>query len=217
MKIRTNSDMIVNHRLRQVGHSFRIKERWRAVFECECGDRVVMECSDVKHGKTKSCGCFAREATILRSSTHGQAATSRQSRTYRSWSCMKRRCTVPHDEHWSCYGGRGIVICDRWLNSFEAFFEDMGERPPMATLDRIDCNGNYEPSNCRWATNIEQQRNRRNNRLLTAFGKTMCVTDWANETGIWKTTIKERLNRGWTAEQALTKPVKKQGVSGSQT
>ncbi len=183
---------------------------------CQCLKRTVIDCHSVKSGKTKSCGCLAIETTVERSMRHGHAENSRQSGAYKSWSCMKRRCTTPHDEHWQWYGGRGISVCDRWMNSFEAFLKDMGERPEMATLDRIDANGNYEVQNCRWATNTEQQRNRRNNRILTAFGKSMCVSEWANYTGILKSTIKERLKRGWPVEEVLAKPVRQKVASTRQ-
>ena len=204
------NDSVVNGRLTQIGQGFREHKAGRkhAVFRCECGKKHIVQITRVRSGRTKSCGCLAREMTVQRSCTHGQAATSHQSNTYRSWSSMKCRCLNQKSEQWQWYGGRGIRICERWVNSFEAFFEDMGERPSHATLDRIDSDGNYEPGNCRWATDHQQSRNHRRNRILTAFGKAMCVTDWAIETGIWKTTIKERLNRGWTVEQALTMPVR---------
>jgi hypothetical protein len=115
---------------------------------------------------------------------------------------MWYRCTSPKHPHFKDYGGRGIEVCERW-KSFALFLQDVGQRPPGKTLDRLDCHGNYEPGNCRWATSEEQQRNLRTNRLLTFDGKTQCLTAWAKEAGIKKSTLRERLERGWSVEAAL--------------
>jgi hypothetical protein len=122
---------------------------------------------------------------------------------------MTSRCVNPANDAYQAYGGRGIAVCDRWQD-FAAFAEDMGPRPsPLHTIDRRNNNGNYEPDNCRWATPSEQQRNRRNNRLLTLNGETLCLAEWAERLGITDDMIRQRLDKlGWTIEQALTTPAK---------
>ncbi len=97
----------------------------------------------------------------MRATTHGQTAGGQTSREYRSWRDMIQRCTNPKNKRWQSYGGRGISVCSRWLESFEAFYADMGPRPEGKTLDRRNVNGNYEPDNCRWATDAEQAQNKR--------------------------------------------------------
>jgi hypothetical protein len=122
---------------------------------------------------------------------------------YQVWKAMKRRCFYKKDKHYQDYAGRGITICDRWLK-FENFIEDMGPRPKGTSIDRINNCGNYEPSNCRWATKSQQQSNKRNAVLLTLNGKTKNLNHWAKEIGIERRTISARLKYGWSVEQALT-------------
>jgi len=120
---------------------------------------------------------------------------------------MMSRCRNSADPSYDIYGGRGISVCDRW-NSFDNFLEDMGPRPSCDhSIERINVDGNYEKSNCRWGTWKEQGRNRRNNRRLTYKGRTLCVMEWAEELGIRWGTLFARLDRGWSAEKALTTPV----------
>jgi hypothetical protein len=133
----------------------------RAVWlcQCDCGNFHKTTGDLLRSGHTKSCGCLRnRKATI-----HGHATRKFGSTpTYKSWESAKFRVTNSNFKYWKDYGERGITMCDRWLNSFEAFLEDMGEKPDGLTLDRINTNGNYEPGNCRWATWKEQVANRRN-------------------------------------------------------
>jgi lambda repressor-like predicted transcriptional regulator len=127
---------------------------------------------------------------------------------YDAWSAMKKRCHDPRHRAYVWYGARGIRVCERWRKSFAAFAEDMGDRPEGTSLDRIDNDGHYEPGNCRWATRLEQQANLRSNRKLTAFGDTLHLQAWSRRTGIRPNTIRERLERGWAVEAALsTAPV----------
>lgn len=124
---------------------------------------------------------------------------------------MIQRCTNPNDKRYKNYGGRGITVCKRWRNSFEKFLEDMGEPPTKEhSIDRINNNGNYCKSNCRWVTRKEQNRNKRNNRLITYKGKTQCLIEWAEEYNINYDTLWCRIYKyGWPIEKALTTPVKK--------
>lgn len=128
---------------------------------------------------------------------------------YLSWLSMNRRCSIPGDQDYATYGGRGISVCERWrgIEGLKNFIADMGAKPsPKHSIDRIDNNGNYEPGNCRWATVEEQCRNRSNTRLITFNGKTQCMTDWAAELKISRGTIFHRIRRGWTVSDALTTP-----------
>lgn len=133
---------------------------------------------------------------------HGMSRT----KTHRSWSSMLGRCLNKNDPSFKDYGGRGITICERWL-VFENFLEDMGERPEGHSLDRLDTNGAYTPENCTWSTAKQQCRNRRNNRLVTYNGEEKPVTAWAEECGIEVHTLRNRLDKGWSVSDALTKPV----------
>lgn len=121
---------------------------------------------------------------------------------------MKSRCHNPQHSRYAEWGGRGITVCERWRNSFANFLADMGELPsPFHSIDRIDPDGNYEPSNCRWATRSEQQRNRRDSTMLTFKERTQNTYDWADETGLPVYVIHNRLRNGWPVERILTTPV----------
>lgn len=127
---------------------------------------------------------------------------------YWAWSAMKQRCLNPRKRNWARYGGRGIRVCERWLHSFELFLEDMGPRPsPRHSLDRIDNDGDYEPSNCRWATPGEQRRHQA--RLVRFRGELLTLAEWSKRTGLNASTIADRLDRGWTVERALTRAANK--------
>ena len=133
---------------------------WRC--HCLCGKDTTVKSQKLRLGYTKSCGCLKVEMRrYIR--IHGM----RKSREYQTWIGMKARCSNPHSGYFKNYGGRGIKVCDRWLKDFPNFFSDLGPRPEGYSLDRIDSNGNYEPSNCRWASIKTQQRNKRSNQLIT--------------------------------------------------
>lgn len=122
------------------------------------------------------------------------------------WFGMKQRCNNPKHEAYARYGGRGIKICERW-ESFQNFMEDMGPRPgPEYSIERLNNDLGYEPSNCKWATRTEQSRNTRNNRRLTYNGETLCVSEWAERFGLHHNRITKRLESGWSVEEALTTP-----------
>jgi hypothetical protein len=128
---------------------------------------------------------------------------------HKTWLSMKNRCLNPNDTRFADYGGRGITICDKWENSFETFYADMGPRPEGCSIDRIDVDGDYEPSNCRWATDTEQRRNKRNNHLITHKGETKTLAEWSEITNIKYATLKIRINKlKWPVERALTEPVR---------
>ena len=126
---------------------------------------------------------------------HGHARDRGRSSTYNAWTAMMQRCRYPKHKQYADYGGRGINVCDRWL-TFENFVADMGERPKGLTLDRWPNNdGDYAPGNCRWATRTEQNRNRRDNRMVTWGGETLCLAEWAERLGITRSSLHERLER----------------------
>ena len=137
--------------------------------------------------------------------THGHYVGGKKSPTYTSWCKMLERCRQPNRDHAEYYQAKGITACDRWLK-FENFLADMGERPDGKTLDRIDNDRGYEPSNCRWASPAEQVRNRCHTVWLDHDGRRLCMKDWAKEIGISYWTLKSRLKLGWSAEKALTTP-----------
>ena len=133
--------------------------------KCDCGNEVEVRLDKLKKGLTKSCGCYNLElisqphkpTKLIHNHTTGGKPTGE----FYSWWGMKQRCNNPNTKHYKYYGGRGITVCDRWLNSFQNFLDDMGPRPKDKTLDRKDCDGNYEPSNCRWADKETQMKNRK--------------------------------------------------------
>lgn len=166
--------------------------RW--LCRCECGVEIVLSPEVIRRGFSSICGC----TTI---------AYGRNGRTdhplFPTWAGMLHRCYNDSSPAFRYYGARGIKVCERWQD-FDAFVEDMGDRPEGATLDREKNNGNYEPENCRWATALQQARNTRANRPLTMNGETKLLTDWADDLGMSYTTLWSRLKRGWTVEAALT-------------
>lgn len=169
---------------------------------CECGNTTTVTGSHLKNGNTSSCGCLRVAAATKMATKHGLKG----SRAYQIWQGIKRRVNNSNDDHYHRYGGRGITMCDSWLESFECFLNDMGEPPEGMSIDRIDNDGNYEPDNCRWATPSEQSRNNSRNVLLTANGTTKCLVDWANDLGCSSYAIQKRIKRGWSVEDAVTIP-----------
>jgi len=128
--------------------------------------------------------------------------------TYRSWEHMIDRCYNDKHPHYRHYGGRGIIVCERWRESFPAFLEDMGDRPDGLTLERIETDSNYEPGNCKWATFTEQNRNKTSGTELTFNGETMSVTEWAERLGVNRITLFSRIDANWSTERVLTTPVR---------
>lgn len=137
---------------------------------------------------------------------HGLSGTPE----YKAWQQMRLRCTDPKHKAYPGYGGRGITVCARWLQSVAAFVADMGPKPsPRHELDRIENDKGYEPGNCRWVTRKVNGRNRRSNRWVTFNGETLTIAEWSERTGIPRDTLKKRLDGGWTDESAITTPLMK--------
>lgn len=178
--------------------------RWR--FKCDCGGTAVILANSVRRGITKSCGCLLAETAAAKghaSVVHGMSDTQ----IYFVWHGMINRCCNPKDKHYRDYGGRGIKVCVRW-REFANFYADVGARPsPAHQLDRIDNDGNYEPGNVRWGTPKEQSRNRRSNRTIIVDGQAMTLAEASEKAGLGYATVRLRLNKGWTVEQALSTPV----------
>lgn len=174
------------------------------ICRCDCGAITnPIDGFKLRSGEIKSCGCYKRELTIKRNTKHSLCNT----RIYRIWVGMHERCYNRNSPKYHRYGGRGICVCDEWLNDIEAFYEwamANGYQENL-TIDRIDNDGNYEPSNCRWSTNEEQCNNREHNILITIGGETKTIAQWAKETGLKYRTIHARYNRGWTGESLIRK------------
>jgi hypothetical protein len=185
---------------------------------CDCGcERSVWGHSLVAKHASTSCGCYQRERCAEKNrrifTKHGHNRSRKNghktSKEYRAWWGMISRCIYRSNQNYARYGGRGISVCDQWRHSFETFLSDVGPAPtPEHSLDRINCAGNYEPTNVRWATITEQTRNTRCTRLITYDGRSLIAGDWAKLTGVKRTTIASRLSRGWPVEQALTVPAR---------
>jgi hypothetical protein len=167
--------------------------------QCDCGSSKVVQANHLRRGRTQSCGCLHKELLADRVRKHAKSNTFE----FRVWCHMRRRCGSPTNPRFADYGGRGILVCERWAD-FSQFLADMGHAPsPNHSIDRIDNNGNYEPGNCRWATNHEQSRNTRRTRLLTIAGQTMCLKDWAARIGIGDRALSARIARGWPEDRLL--------------
>lgn len=193
-------------KLTQVGPPFLLSRRPYAVYECMCGGIVAARVQSVRSGHRTTCGCLLREITVRRITKHGHYNTP----MYQIWRHIIERCSSSSSKGYRYYGGRGIKVCERWQD-FEHFLEDMGPRPsPDHSIDRINVNGNYEPTNCRWATRIEQANNKRNNVLVDVSGQSLTIAQWAAVSNVHPGTINSRLKNGWGSQAAVFTPAKPQ-------
>ena len=184
----------------------------KALFKCrcDCGNEIIVRGYSLRNGDCKSCGCLRSEASSERLTVHGHG----NEKLYRIWLGMKDRCYNSKNPSYERYGGRGIKVCDEWLNNYEAFRDFMlsqgyDEYAPSYenTIDRIDNNGNYEPSNCHVTTMKVQSLNKSNNHIITYKGKQTTVTEAAEDNGLTNHQVFNRLDKGWTMKRALTQPL----------
>lgn len=181
--------------------------------ECRCACGTIRNVTLRSDGSLKGRMCSPCNNALAKRGTHGHARSGARglpSPTYKVWLGMIQRSDNTNAKDYGHYGGRGIRVCDRW-HDFALFLADMGERPDGLTIERIDNNRGYEPGNCRWATSLEQGRNKRNNVILTHAGRSMPISAWAAETGLGFQNIWNRHRSGWTDSDAVTKPI---GPSG---
>lgn len=173
---------------------------------CSCGSNCIVDSDNLKRGHTKSCGCLARKLIAERSRTHGKST----SKIYRVWKQMIDRCENENNKSFNTYGGRGVSVCKEW-HSFKNFYSWAMEDGycENLTIERNDCDGNYCPQNCCWITKSDQSKNRRSNRRITYNGETKLISEWAEELGINRSTLRHRLDDyGWSIEKAFNEPVK---------
>lgn len=180
------------------------KGKW--LCKCDCGNETIVFTSNLTTGHTKSCGCNKKEnGENLR--THNLS----KSRLYKIWKDIKERCYNKANKSYNNYGGRNILVCNEWKNDFKTFYDwafangyNENAEYMKCTIDRIDVNKNYEPSNCRWIDIKTQQRNKRNNRLITYNGETHCISEWAEKLNVKYYTLWARINiYGWSIDKAL--------------
>lgn len=170
---------------------------------CECGNKVKVKSSNLNSGNSQSCGCLRVEHSIKAHQTHKSSDT----KLFAVWCSMRFRCNNPNDKSYHNYGARGIRVCDEWTNSFSSFYNwalSNGYNDGL-TIDRINNDGNYEPSNCRWTSRKVQGNNSRKNRLITIDNETKTLSQWCEQLGLRYQTIEMRLYRGWDERRALGK------------
>jgi len=179
---------------------------------CSCGNEQYVRSASLRSGKTKSCGCLQKESAAKHIVTTKKHSTHKlsDSNEHAIWQAMKQRCHNPNNRQYKNYGGRGIYVCDRWKESFENFYSDMGPKPQGLTLDRIDNNGPYTPENCHWTTPKEQARNLRKNRIVTYKGRTLPLVTLCDELNLKHKPIYKRIfERGWDVKKAIEQPLQK--------
>lgn len=188
-----------------IGLSRNNKALW--LCKCDCGQEKIILSNSLTCQRTKSCGC-RRTKNLISRATHGHCRNYQGSKIYKRWCGILTRCFNINEKSYKDYGGRGIIICERWLK-FENFLEDMGEPPTSKhQIDRIDNNLGYYKENCRWILPKENGRNKRNNHLITFKNKTQCLSQWSDDYNIKYQTLYRRICRDkWPIEKALTTPI----------
>ena len=179
-----------------------LRVKWNC--SCVCGNPAIVPANNLTTRQTKSCRCLKLESLKLGKrflATHGMS----KSGAYGTWYKMVNRCTNPKADDFKFYMARGITVCDFWLK-FENFYRDMGDRPEGMEIDRIDNNKGYYKENCRWVSHKENCRNFRRNRMVTYQGQTKTLIEWSEDIGLNESSVRHRLNNGWSIEKALTAP-----------
>ena len=169
---------------------------------CSCGKEMITSGKLLRSGNTKSCGCISHELISGLNRTHGDCSGGK-TKEYHTWRGIIGRCEDVNHKNYDLYGGRGIRVCKRWKN-YANFLSDMGRKKPGYTIERIDSNGDYKPSNCKWATMKQQNNNKRNNHILEHNGKKMTISQWSDEIGVKQITLLMRIRRGWSAGEAIS-------------
>ena len=196
--------LVIKEAASQVSPSGNTKAMW--LCKCDCGTERAVAGADLRKGKSVSCGCYSKELTLKRCLKHGSC----DSKPYKAWANIKNRCLSKGTPDYAYYGDLGITICERWKDSFQNFYNDVGDPPTeLHTIDRIDVTKGYSPENCRWATRKEQTRNRRCTIKYTYEGVTKPSGEWDEEMGLPMGTIHGRISSlGWSLEKALLTPLK---------
>lgn len=179
---------------------------------CDCGNETIAKGTNLRYGSTKSCGCGSIEQAQKNCATNRQKG-HQLSKTpiYKVWKNMKRRCYSKTNKRYANYGGKGVVICEAWLNDFRAFYDwamANGYRRDLS-IDRIDVNGNYCPENCRWATAKEQANNTTRNHYITYKGEINTAKQWSEKLNMTYATFQHRIQRGWTMERIANTPIRR--------
>lgn len=187
--------------------SFHHRHYW--LFRCECGNETIQVIRAVSSGKIKSCGCYHKIESTIRAREQFTKHDLSKTRVYHIWKYMKSRCLNPNTKAYRLYGERGITVCDEWENDFQPFYDWALSHgySDILTIDRINNDGNYEPSNCRWATMKEQCNNTRLTHHYYFNGEVKTLSEWAATLDLPRKTINDRLKSGWTIDRALTQPI----------